>query len=472
MTRTKRQKELAYRVRKWAEAQFEGAKENHLLDGPIFRLGNGLMAEYGKEKNKQIAGDKADADAEQTALELFNRFFNFSNKKLDAPVGWANKLHETLDGLEEFQELVAETSGDVDLSGIATKEMLPHMLKALEDVFDAAEEEQKEKEEGGNGESSVANDNARRKLRKALKKTAEEVGETKELIDSLNENGLTAGVGFTDGGETTRSEALRSIRNNDRLKKLLKLIGRISRISEKKKQQNSSFGRSEIVGIHKGRDIERLTSSSMTMLAVPALRMKFIEEYVNGSLLQYELRGKERVGRGEVIVLVDQSGSMYDKDSIGIATAVAAATSLIAKKERRNTSIKFFQDRLMSKHRFSIEDNVHYANGSKISPFGWVELLTTNYAGGGTNLSRSLSMLLEEGVGKKADILVITDGHVETISEDTAKIVTELKEKSDCQVFSMTINGGKLHPTMEVLCDKTYNLDSNIMDSAECIALI
>ena len=479
--RTKEQEALAYKVRKWAEGQFGQAKDDHLLDGEILRLGGGLLKEYGKAKNKEVAGKHADKDAEQTALELFNRFFNFSSKKVEKPVGWANQLHETLDGLSEFKELVHETSGDVDLSGIATKELLPFMTKALEDVFDAAEEkhreeqERKENGEPGDGQqqgggTSVAEDNARRQLRKALGLATEEVRDTKEAVDGMKENGLMPGSGSTDPIQraVANAKAVSMIRSNKKLKRLLKLIGRLTRLAAQKKAQRSAHGRSEVVGIHKGRDIERLTTSSLAMLAVPALRMKFIEEYVNGSLLQYELRGKEKVGRGEIVVLVDQSGSMSYNDTIGTATAVAAATALAAKKEGRDTTIRFFQ-RSLCGNIYEVKNGQHIPHHT---PMEWVQNLISEGTGGGTRLSHSLAQLINEGVSEKADILIVTDGHVERINPHVAEQVAKLKEEKGLQVYGMTINGGALHRTMKEICEQVYNLDTNLLGSADCIALM
>lgn len=116
--------------------------------------------------------------------------------------------------------------------------------------------------------------------------------------------------------------------------------------------------------------------------------------------MQYEQLGKEELGKGPIILCLDQSGSMdhLDTQSKGFALALMS----IARRQRRDFCLILFSTKTKT---------FKYERG-KITTRDMVQLAET-FLGGGTRFDKPLEealRVIEESCFKKADVVFVTDG--------------------------------------------------------------
>ncbi len=69
-------------------------------------------------------------------------------------------------------------------------------------------------------------------------------------------------------------------------------------------------GMGELAGATMGNNISLLLPSEIQKLALPALRPLFYLQYIERTLLEYEVKGKSEQERGPLVLCIDVSGSM------------------------------------------------------------------------------------------------------------------------------------------------------------------
>ena len=154
------------------------------------------------------------------------------------------------------------------------------------------------------------------------------------------------------------------------------------------------------------------------------------------------------MGKGPIILCLDQSGSMrkLDTQSKGFALALMS----IAKKQKRDFALITFsakaEVKVFPKGRSNTDDLIHLAG---------------NFLGGGTNfydpLRQSLS-LIKESRFKQSDIVFVTDGQanlpVEFIEE-----FRRTKDKKKFECLSVLIGREADVQTVQKFSDRVINAD-------------
>lgn len=122
----------------------------------------------------------------------------------------------------------------------------------------------------------------------------------------------------------SRLELAHRISNNRRLRELAEKVGRFVRLAIAEQSSKIIHAPEEVYELSLGADLNRLAGSELVMLTHPTLKREFNRRFAERELLQYELRGAEKVARGAIICLVDSSGSMEGpKDTWARAVAIA-----------------------------------------------------------------------------------------------------------------------------------------------------
>ena len=190
-----------------------------------------------------------------------------------------------------------------------------------------------------------------------------------------------------------------------------------------------------------------------------AAQMKFCQDYMERSLQQFKLKGKSRKGRGNITILVDASGSMAWNVAKGmatnfqIATAIALAISMMAVEDKRKARVMLFN--------YGIQDSAEFTESLKATD---IHGFLSKSPGGGTSLGRSMKELLQMDdvlLAEDEDLVVITDGNVEQIDAATVQEVQHMRDEYGARVFSMTLNHGTLHPSVESISDVTMDIDTS-----------
>ncbi len=183
---------------------------------------------------------------------------------------------------------------------------------------------------GGDGEELKREMAALRAVGKAVAEAEKEVGELKESSAALG-----MGPGEPGSNDPQAIAALfKRVRSDPSLKKICDLAGRFRRVAQSKQRQKVSHGLDDVVGVEPGGDIGRLLPSELVKLMVPELELDTLRRIVERQAMCREHHAVEPVGKGPIIVVNDESGSMEGVKA-HTAKALALALAWVARKQRR-----------------------------------------------------------------------------------------------------------------------------------------
>jgi uncharacterized protein with von Willebrand factor type A (vWA) domain len=250
-----------------------------------------------------------------------------------------------------------------------------------------------------------------------------------------------------------RMELAQRLQKKRKLQEIAKMVGRIKRMAVGEWSRRIVHGVDEIFDVKIGDDLEHVLPSELMHLADEDSEDIFWSKWLEGTLLNYELRGTEKANRGAIICLLDNSGSMGgDREIWG--KGVAMALLEIARREKRDFyGIHFSSayDELMEWH----------------FPKGWVELSDVlDYAeyfnGGGTDfetpIGRAVDVLesqFREDGATKGDIVMITDGEC-AVSPDWLTRFVNAKRQLDFRLYGVLI--GYSGHVLDQLSDKLFTI--------------
>lgn len=287
------------------------------------------------------------------------------------------------------------------LEEIKERPELKQALEQAEEALQTGEDGNEEMAAGFIAQAQQALQQAAREVRRAVR-VAAEAGQEKaqELQQALAGWGLEPG----DLQRVPLGERLKLAERltGPRLKRLADLVGRFRNLARARQKEKLKKERDEIHGITIGADLGRVLPAELAMLKNPLRRMDFYRRYTEKQLLQYELRAKEKLGRGPVICLIDASGSMAGAP-MDWAIAVALGLLDTATRQRRRTAVIFFDTRVLAEYEFAPGER----DIEKI-----IAIATTGTAGGTDYepaLERARKLILESKY-EKADIVMVTDG--------------------------------------------------------------
>lgn len=273
-----------------------------------------------------------------------------------------------------------------------------------------------------------------RSLSQSLQQAANEAVQTKENMKSLL-GGITAGSGEGELKQVPLRDQLalaEKISTLPKLKDIAAWAGRFKMIAQQKQRSKhkEAIARS---GVKQGNQLEHLLPVELAAYASPLTKLDFMRRYVEGQTLQYNAKDKEALGKGSIILCLDQSGSMSDQDNISKGFVLALMS--IARKQRRDFALILFSG-TSQKARL-------YERG-KITVQAMVELATT-FLSGGTNfeppLKESLDVL-QKSRFKQADVIFVTDGDG-NISTSFIQRWKDAKEQKGFKVLSLLLGAAK-----------------------------
>jgi len=119
-----------------------------------------------------------------------------------------------------------------------------------------------------------------------------------------------------------------------KFKRLARLIGPMVRAAMAEQDRKVLYAREEIYDLELGNDLSVLIPNEYMYLCDEELEWDFFRRYYEMQLLQYKLRGYEKVAKGAIIFCMDGSGSMAGEREIS-AKAVSLALLQIARRQHR-----------------------------------------------------------------------------------------------------------------------------------------
>ncbi len=265
----------------------------------------------------------------------------------------------------------------------------------------------------------------------------------------------------TDPGSAQRVEKhekfelARRLRSDPKLRQVADLAGRMRNVAAAKQRERSKYVPSEAVGVTQGNDLSRVLPSELMRLAVPELRLFFLRDFVEGRLMQYELKGREREGRGPLVVCLDSSGSMGE--SVGQYTKEVWSKAIL---------LALFWIAARQKRAFAC---VHFGSKSEIRVFefpdprsarpGEVAEMAAFFFGGGTDFEAPLGRaqaLLERSEYRRGDVVFITDGQAQ-VSDDFLREFRAAKAGKGFAVWTVLVD--VFAPAVEQFSDGVERVD-------------
>ena len=222
----------------------------------------------------------------------------------------------------EYRALHADTRLDDTAAGIATAHFA-EQYAALD------------REEAAGGASSAGDALAGematlRAVGRAVAAAGEEVAELHEAAGALGR-----GPGAPGSNDPAAVAALfRRVRGDPALRRICDLAGRFRRVAQSKQRTKAAHGLDDVVGVESGGDVGRLLPAELARLMVPELELDTLRRVVERQALCREHHAVEPVGKGPVVVCLDESGSMSG-EKIHTAKALALALAWVARSQRR-----------------------------------------------------------------------------------------------------------------------------------------
>jgi uncharacterized protein with von Willebrand factor type A (vWA) domain len=159
----------------------------------------------------------------------------------------------------------------------------------------------------------------------------------REGVDAVTEVAGAFGLGpGAPGSNDPRAIAslFRRVRGNPTLRKICELAGRYRRVAQSKQRQKVLHGNDDVVGVAPDGDLSKVLPHEMALLSVPELEDDALRRLVERQVMCREYRSAEPVGKGPILVTVDESGSMQG-DKVHTAKALALALAWVARQQHR-----------------------------------------------------------------------------------------------------------------------------------------
>ena len=256
--------------------------------------------------------------------------------------------------------------------------------------------------------------------------------ETKHVKDSMKSllGGTSAGSGDAELKKIPLRDQIslaEKIASTNQMQEIADWAGRFKQITRKKQKfkHSESMERS---GVTFGNNIERLLPMELVLYTHPITRIDFLRRFAEGQTMQYEQKGKEILGKGPIVLCLDQSGSMYklDTQSKGFTLALMS----IARRQRRDFCLIVFSTRTQI---------FNYEKG-KTKTSDIINLAQT-FLGGGTDFTLPLLdavKVINESRFKQADVVFVTDGESE-VEESFLGVFNKKRSEKDFKVLSLVI---------------------------------
>jgi uncharacterized protein with von Willebrand factor type A (vWA) domain len=268
---------------------------------------------------------------------------------------------------------------------------------------------------------------------------------------------LAAGGDPTHVSPATAGLAMQTLRQNSNLKDLADLLG-WARQMVRTAWRNSPRSRTELVG-YKTRALqpEHMAGSEWAALLSgdETLEADWQRRALDGAIRHREYGGKEKQGRGPMIIVRDESGSMAGA-SHAMAVALEWALLEIARRDNRS----FYSIPFSGRGQY----DVWYAGDNDAQSLA--EHLAHFY-NGGTELYGPLQTACEvvqrvNDDQQRADILVITDGLFGEPHENFLKVLADLRQTDPIKIALVSV--GADNPAAQVFADPIIHVDDLLQE--------
>lgn len=375
------------------------------------------------------------------------------------------KLQEMLDQLAEAMADAANIDPDDADAQQAAGEALQAMMDAIQDQAGITQGATIAAAQA----SAQAAQAAGMTMRQAVKQADEELQAEKALFKAFGvEDGDLAKMDYV-----TRARLAEQLKNN-RLAEFAKVLGQFRNIQAGEVRRRITHAPDEVVGVELGDNLTRITAGEMLNLAEPELEDDFWRRWAEKNLVQLKLEGKEKMGKGPIIVICDESGSMGGGQYGGIdlenatpeawSKAIALALCDRARRDGRDFHYIGFSSTSQQWH-------LEFPDGK--APIDKVIEFTEHFFRGGTHYEKPLRMGMEiiqryEDEGKpKPDIVFITDDIFRGLTEEFFTDWEACKAKTSLRCFGILIGSSHTDSELARICDNLRSITDMSMSNPD-----
>lgn len=277
-------------------------------------------------------------------------------------------------------------------------------------------------------------DEARARAQASAIRAAQQV---EEAMEEAEQWGSAVGSGGRLPADR-RLELGRRLAGNDKLKKLIRMVGRMKSHALALRKRTFERANEELYAVEQGGALEHLLPQELVTLHHPLRRRDFQRRLLENELLRYSLRGMEEKRKGPVVVCLDGSSSMSGDKELW-SKAVTLTLLELTRRQRRPFRSICFSSRDTALH--VLDMTTRY--GADVEPDKLMDL-AEHFPGGGTDFETPLDAALEclkKSRYKKGDIVFITDGECQVSAEWSERFLKE-KDRLSFSLFSILIDVG------------------------------
>ena len=251
--------------------------------------------------------------------------------------------------------------------------------------------------------------------------------------------------------------------------------------------KTESSGKSEITGVHFSDDLSSLLPSEVAHLSSQETEIIFSKNFIEKKLLTFEYQNRAKFEKeekiteeskklkedkkGPIIACIDTSGSMHGTPEHIAKTLVFAVLKIALKEDRRCFLISFSTD-IETLELTDLDRSMEKL----------VNFLMKSFHGG-TDATpaflKSLEMLESEDYNK-ADVVMVSDFVMPSLSKDLLDRIKEQKEENNSRFHSLVITSQHNPNFLEIfdnkwICNSTdtssiRNLAKNVIDSFRTVS--
>jgi len=429
--------------------------------------------------------------------------------------------------LNEFEALRLSTTGDMVAAGLAVSDMEPELEKLFDQLQDAQDQasaiqqmmddlsDMEQEQDSADkmiadmiaagaqpGDEKLEDYQAQQdRIREAMDRLEQNINEAKSTLEgSLRDaapqiqdhvksalaeaqeaadsmDNMSAAWGLEAGAiqrlpAKRRIELAQRMKGQDKFKKLAQLIGPMQRLALSEQNRRTTYSREEVYDVELGDDILRLLAQEYALLDDDLAELDFLRRYQEHQLMQYKLRGVEKVARGDIFFCEDGSGSMGGDREVW-AKAVGLALQQIAYKQSRSfTGVHFGSADEYVTFEFDKSNGGAWIEGKGGSygnkqeyPREWYERIEAVmffaelFFNSGTDFVTPLTVCLEklqkqfaEFGAVKGDIVFVTDGMC-GVDESWMKEFKAEQARLGFRVWGIIIDGMPESQPLNEICD-------------------
>jgi uncharacterized protein with von Willebrand factor type A (vWA) domain len=248
------------------------------------------------------------------------------------------------DALEQLAQAEAEQTDVDDLVSRWSEENpdgeLPQELQDQQGEAQAKVDQARQEAQEAQGcfgqEMGEARGDISQGLAQAMGRAADEAEDMQETARAF---GLTGGQ-LQRVPATKRLEVAKRL-NTPRFKKIADLFGAMRNLLNTMQQRKVVHSNEELFDVGIGNDLARILPSEILNLRPGPTRRDFLRRYTEGKLLQYEMQGTDKLGKGAILFIEDGSSSMRGEREIW-AKATMLALLNFAKQQKREFHLIHF----------------------------------------------------------------------------------------------------------------------------------